>query len=124
MRRITPVLLLFVMIQLTAAVEIAVAKLFPKEPTKVFDNGNISRIAYSPDGELLAITESRGILLYDPRNTRPSGPSRRRVRGYQSQLPLVPMAHCLPQGAEMPRFDCGTSPPKRRYTLLPHTIWV
>ena len=66
MRRITPVLLLVVMIQLTTAVEIAVAKLFPKEPTKAFDIRSIGRIAYSPDGELLAITESRGILLYDP----------------------------------------------------------
>ena len=66
MRRITSVLLLFVMIQLTTGVEIAVAKLFPKAPTKAFDIRSIGRIAYSPDGELLAITESRGVLLYDP----------------------------------------------------------
>ena len=66
MRRITPVLLLVVMIQLTTGVEIAVAKLFPKAPTKAFDIRSIGRIAYSPDGELLAITESQGVLLYDP----------------------------------------------------------
>ena len=66
MRRITSVLLLFVMIQLTASVEISVAKLFPKAPTKAFDKGAIGAIAYSPNGELLAITESEGVLLYEP----------------------------------------------------------
>ena len=66
MRRITPILLFAVIIQLTAAVEIAVAKLFPKDPTKAFSYGAIGQIAYSPDGELLAITESEGFLLYHP----------------------------------------------------------
>ena len=67
MRRIAPVLLFAVMIQLTAFVEIAVAQLFPKAPTKVFGNGSISRIAYAPDGELLAIAGSQGFFLYDPK---------------------------------------------------------
>ncbi len=66
MRRMTPVLLFFVMIQLIASVEIAVAKLFPKAPTKAFSYRSIGQIAYSPDGELLAITESQGFLLFDP----------------------------------------------------------
>ena len=66
MRRITPILLFAVMMQLTTAVEIAVAKFFPKAPTKAFDTNSIGEIAYSPDGELLAITERRGFLLYDP----------------------------------------------------------
>ena len=66
MRRITSVLLLFVMIQLTISVEIAVAKFFPKEPTRAFGNGQINRIAYSPDGDLLAISGSQGFFLYEP----------------------------------------------------------
>ncbi len=67
MRRITSVLLLFVMIQLTASVEISVAKLFPKEPTKAFGNGTILEIAYSPDGDLLAVAGTQGVFLYDPK---------------------------------------------------------
>ena len=66
MRRIAPVLLFFVIIQLTAAVEIAISQLFPKEPTKAFSYGAIGEIAYSPDGVLLAIAESEGFLLYEP----------------------------------------------------------
>ena len=66
MRRMTPVLLFFVIIQLTTSVDIAFSKFFPKEPTKAFDTNSIGEIAYSPDGELLAITERRGFLLYDP----------------------------------------------------------
>ena len=67
MRRITPVLLLAVMIQLTTVVEIAVAKLFPKAPTKAFDDHGIGKIAYSPDGNLLTIRGSEGLFLYDPK---------------------------------------------------------
>ena len=66
MRRITPVLLLVVMIQLTTGVEIAVAKFFPKAPTKAFGNGAITQIAYSPDGDSLAIAGSQGVFLYEP----------------------------------------------------------
>ena len=66
MRRMGPILLFFVIIQLTTFVDIAFSKFFPKEPTKAFDIRSIGRIAYSPDGELLAITERRGFLLYDP----------------------------------------------------------
>ena len=66
MRRIACVLLFAVMIQLTASVEISVAQLFPKEPTKAFSYAAIGEIAYSPNGELLAITESQGFLLFDP----------------------------------------------------------
>ena len=76
MRRITSVLLLFVMIQLTAFVEIAGAKLFPKAPTKAFGNGAITQIAYSPDGDSLAIAGSQGVFLYEPGNTCSSCPSR------------------------------------------------
>ena len=67
MRRIAPVLLLFVMIQLTASVEISVAKLFPKAPTKAFDDHGIGKIVYSPDGNLLTIRGSEGLFLYDPK---------------------------------------------------------
>ena len=67
MRRITSVLLLFVMIQLTASVEISVAKLFPKAPTKAFDDHGIGKIVYSPDGNLLTIRGSEGLFLYDPK---------------------------------------------------------
>ena len=67
MRRIAPVLLFAVMMQLTTSVEIADAKLFPKAPTKAFGNGAITQIAYSPDGNLLAIAGSQGVLLYDPK---------------------------------------------------------
>ena len=66
MRRIAPVLLFAVMIQLTASVEISVAKLFPKAPTKAFGNGAITQIAYSPDGDSLAIAGSQGVFLYEP----------------------------------------------------------
>ena len=67
MRRITSVLLLVVMIQLTTVVEISVAKLFPKAPTKAFGNGTILQIAYSPDGNLLAVAGTQGVFLYDPK---------------------------------------------------------
>ena len=67
MRRITPILLFFVMIQLTASIEIAGAKLFPKAPTKAFGNGTILEIAYSPNGDLLAIAGTQGVFLYDPK---------------------------------------------------------
>ena len=64
MRRIAPVLLFAVMIQLTASVEISVAKLFPKAPTKAFGNGAITQIAYSPDGDSACNRwESRGLLI-------------------------------------------------------------
>ena len=66
MRRIACALFFAVIIQLTAAVEIAISQLFPKSPIKAFSYGAIGQIAYSPDGELLAITESEGFLLYDP----------------------------------------------------------
>ena len=66
MRRIACALFFAVIIQLTTSVEIAFSKFFPKEPTKAFDTNSIGEIAYSPDGELLAITERRGFLLYDP----------------------------------------------------------
>ena len=67
MRRMALVLLFFVMIQLTTSVEISVAKLFPKAPTKAFGNGTILEIAYSPDGALLAIAGTQGVFLYDPK---------------------------------------------------------
>ena len=66
MRRIAPVLLFAVMMQLTTSVEIAGAKLFPKAPTKAFGNGAITQIAYSPDGDSLAIAGSQGVFLYEP----------------------------------------------------------
>ena len=112
MRRITPVLLLAVMIQLTAAVEISVAKLFPKAPTKAFgirlnwsdclcsqtarswQSLGVKASSYMTPETLAQVAHLAGEF------GAPSGP-----------LLLVPMAHCLPQRAEMPRFDCGTSPP-------------
>lgn len=68
MRIIYGFLFWFTMIQLTTSVGIAFGKFFPDEPTAEFGNGSISEIAYSPDGQLLAVCGSGGIFFYDASN--------------------------------------------------------
>ena len=41
---------------------------FPDKPTARLGKGTVSQIAYSPDGELLAVAGSIGIWLYDANN--------------------------------------------------------
>ena len=54
-----------VVIQLWTSAGIAFGQFFPNEPTAEFGNGSISKIAYSSDGQLLAVCGSGGIFFYD-----------------------------------------------------------
>ena len=65
MRRIYGFLFGVAVIQLLTFGGIAFGKFFPKEPTVEFGNGWIHKIAYSPDGQLLAVCGSGGIFFYD-----------------------------------------------------------
>lgn len=46
---------------------------FPNKPTARLGKGTIERIAYSPDGKLLAVAGSPGIWLYDAGNLNKVG---------------------------------------------------
>ena len=46
---------------------------FPEEPTGRLGKGTIRRLAYSPDGKLVAVAGSLGIWLYDADNLNEIG---------------------------------------------------